>query len=93
MDFPVDNKGQVSADVLFAEFMNALRRMIGHSEVENSLVLGLGRSGAGDIARSHERSARIRIVVVSFRLTDLLESVCISVAALISMAGHDALAS
>jgi len=58
VDFPVDDKGQVSADVLFGEFMNALRRIIGHSEVENPLVPGLRHSGAGDIARSHERSPR-----------------------------------
>ena len=58
MDFPVDNKGQVSADVLFAEFMNALRRIIGHSEVETPLVLSLGRSSAGDIDGRHQRSPR-----------------------------------
>ena len=66
VDFPVDNKGQVSADMLLAEFMNALRRIICHSEVENPLVVGLGRSGAGDIARSHQRSPRYedrRVVV------------------------------
>src|SRR4029078_6281001 len=58
VDFPVDNKGQASADVLLGEFMNALRRIIGHSEVENPLALGLRRSGARDIAGSHQRSPR-----------------------------------
>jgi len=58
VNFPVDDKGQVSADVLVGEVTNALRCVIGHGEVENPLVVGLGRSGAGDITGSHQRSPR-----------------------------------
>ncbi len=35
----------------------------------------------------------MRIVAVSFKATDLLESVCVSATSLISIAGHDAPAS
>jgi len=72
--FPVDDKSQVSADMLLGEVMNALRRIVGDSEVDNPLVPGLGCTGAGDIAGRHERSPRDqnrRCVVQSDRLSGI----------------------
>ena len=58
MGFPVDDKSQVSADVLLGEVMNALGRIVGYSEVDTPFVPGLGCTGADDIGGRHERSPR-----------------------------------
>jgi hypothetical protein len=78
-DFPIDSEGQVSADVLLSEVMNALRRSIVHGEVESPFAVGLGRSGASDIAGSHQRSPRhqdCRSVVQSGGLAGIRRRIC-----------------
>ena len=55
VDFPVGDKGQIPANVLLAELMNALRRIVGHGETENPSAFGRGRCGCGDIARALNR--------------------------------------